>query len=810
MVSSVPARPRGRQVNALQALALLLAFVLMASLGGVLSAGLVMPAVGAASSLTTESVSLFDELPTVLEQVPLSEKSTIYAADGTVLATFYTQNRIVVSLDQIAPIMRQAVIATEDKRFYEHGGVDLLGMGRALMENIVKKDGEGQQGGSTLTQQYVKNALIQAAQKLDDPVERANAIAAARESSGVEGYARKLQEAKLAVALEETMTKDEILEAYLNISQFGVSVYGVEAAAQHYFSVSAANLNYLQAATIAGITKGPSEYDPERDPAASEGRRNTVLGLMRDQEVITQAEYDAGIATPIAATLAIGQTQLGCTTANGVANAGYFCDYVTKVIAQNTAFGDTAAKRSQLLYAGGLQIHTTLDVRLQGIADAAVKGTIPVDDPSGMGTAMSVVEPGTGKILAMAQNRIYNPQANGTAGETAVNFNTDNGYGSSSGFPPGSTFKPFTLVEWLKEGHALREVIDGRLINTGVPMSEFHASCTGFSGGVYKFGNAEGSGGVMTVLDATRNSVNSAYMEMATKIDLCGMIDGATSLGIHRAGGLAGEGPFEVLPSNVIGTNSVAPLTMAAAFAAFAANGTFCEPIAITSVQDTNGAELTVPSANCRQAISPEIAAAVTYAMSFVWQGTAKDVDPLPGGRVSSGKTGTTSANEHTWFVGYTPQMSTAVWVGHSEGMIPAQRVWVNGRFYKYVYGSSLAAPEWRAFMSAAHEGLPELTFPAPPSTLVDGVKVTVPDVTGKSPSDAKAILTRAGFNVSTGSTVYSSAAPGSVAGTEPGAGARVTRGTLVKLQISQGPDPAQATQTSNGPGDNNGKRNGG
>jgi len=803
-VSTAPARPRSRQVNVLQVVALLIAFVLVATLGGVLSAGLVMPVVATTSALTNTSVDLFEELPEELVQVPLSEKSTILAADGQVLATFYDQNRIVVTLDQVSAQMQNAVIAIEDKRFFEHGGVDLTGMTRALLTNTLT--GENQ-GASTLTQQYVKNALIQAALEIEDPTERAAAINAAREADDWEGIARKLQEAKLAIALEQRMSKEEILAAYLNISQFGLSVYGVEAAAQHYFSVSALDLNYLQAATIAGITKAPGDYDPERNPEASEGRRNDVLFVMNEQGFITDEEYEAGLATPIAATLVIGQTRLGCMTANDVANAGYFCDYVTKIIAQNPAFGETAADRSRLLYRGGLTIRTTLDPRLQALADAASKSAIPVDDPSGVANAISVIEPGTGKVLAMAQNRIYSNTSTSGPGQTAVNYNTDSAYGSSGGFHPGSAFKPFTLVRWLQEGHALREVVDGRLRSTGVPMSEFNASCTGFGGGVYKFGNAEGSGAVMTVLDATRNSVNSSFIEMATQLDMCGIFDSAASLGVHKANGE----PVDVLPSNVLGSTEIAPMTMAAAYAAFAADGVFCEPIAITSVQDSDGAELPVPSANCRQAIAPEIARAVTYALSFVWQGTAKNVGALPGGRVSSGKTGTTSNNEYTWFVGFTPQMASAVWVGHPEGMIPVQDVRINGRWVPNAYGSTIAAPLWKAFMAPAHDGLPELGFNAPGSAQVDGVKITVPNVAGKSEAAAKAALAAAGFNATVSPTpVYSDQPAGTVAGTDPAGGSRVVRGSLITITMSQGPDPASVQQDDGGGGNNGGNNNGG
>ncbi len=764
-----------------------MAFALVAGVGGLLGAGLMLPAVATTSAMANKTTQIFDELPAELTQVPLSEKSTILAADGRVLATFYTQNRIVVPLSEVSVEMINAVIDTEDRRFFEHGGVDLTGMTRALLTNAVSNANEG---ASTLTQQYVKNAQIQAALQIADPVKQAQAIADARASTGLEGYARKLQEAKLAISLEKVMTKDEILQAYLNISQFGVSVYGVETAAQYYFSVPAKDLTYLQAATIAGITKGPTEYDPERNPAKSQGRRDTVLGLMLKQGDITQAEHDQGVATPIADTLKIGQTRLGCATAGDVvAGSGFFCDYVTKVMAQNPAFGATAADRRRLLYQGGLTIHTTLDPRMQELADAAVKGSIPVDDVSGVANAMSTVEPGTGKVLAMAQNRIYNTAPNPGPGQTAINYNTDYAYGGSRGFQPGSTFKAFTLLEWLKEGHALQEVVDGRV--KSYKMKQFSASCTGLGGPDWRPNNAEGNGNFMTVADATKNSVNNAFVEMATQLDLCALFQGAAELGVHTG---LGKAP-QVVPSNVLGTDNVAPLTMAAAFAAFSAEGTFCEPIAITAVEDATGTALPVPSANCRQVITPQLAHAMSFGMSQVWNGTANKVPKLPDGRSASGKTGTTSENEYTWFVGYTAQLSTAVWVGHAEGFIPMQRVTIGGTYFKNVYGASLAAPAWRAFMAPASEGMPVVAFPAADSAQVVGVKIAVPDVVGMSASTATAALTKAGFNVKTGSPAYSAAPVGSVASTDPAGGSRVVRGSVVTIVMSLGVDPATIVQ---------------
>jgi membrane peptidoglycan carboxypeptidase len=782
-------RTRGRQVNAFQALALLVSFALIAGVGGILAGGLVLPAVAVVNGTTAFAVTAFDSLPSELAVKPLSEKSTMLAADGSVLATFYAENRVVVPLAAVAPIMQNAVIATEDKRFYAHGGIDPTGMLRAGVRNLLKPSAT--EGASTLTQQYVKNTLIEAALRAGDY----NAAAAAKEAKGAEGYSRKLREAKLAIALEKATPKQTILEGYLNIAQFGIALYGVESAANHYFSKHASELNYIEAATLAGITQSPTKWDPAKNPDASQTRRNVVLRLMQEQGYITAAEYTAGIATPLATTLHVQDSKVGCMAAGAVVpGSGYFCDFVTKIIADDPAFGATRQDRIDLLYRGGLTITTTLDPHQQTLADAEVKNGVPVNDPSGVASAISVVEPGTGKVTAMAQTTVYNATQNQAAGESAVNYNTDYKYGSASGFAPGSTFKPFTLAQWLKDGHSLNETIDAKL--RPYQMSEFSARCSKLGGGQYKFGNAEGSGGNMTVIQATMNSVNSGYIKMASELDLCDIMDTASSLGIHKGGGKSGDGPFDPLPANVIGSQSVAPLTMAAAFAGFASGGTFCEPVAITSVRDADGKELAVPQANCRQALEPRIANAVNYALSNVWKGTAKGVQepPFP----SAGKTGTTSSNEDTWFLGYTPILAAAVWVGFPNSFTPMQNMTINGKRYyspgHNVFGSSIAAPTWSRFMTQALAGVSVPSFAAVGTLELNGAPVNVPNVVGLAVDVATATLQGAGFNVTVAPDQVASTVPaGSVAAQSPAAYSKVTKGSTITLQLSNGQAPAAA-----------------
>ncbi|UZN02814.1 transglycosylase domain-containing protein [Cellulomonas sp. S1-8] len=821
------ARARGRRISAVQALALLLSFCLVATIGGVLAAGLVLPGVAVANGITGMSVTAFDDLPSELEQRPLPEKSEILAADGTLLATFYDQNRIVVPLAEIAPIMQQAVIAVEDRRFYEHSGVDPAGMLRAA---VAQAAGDTQ-GASTLTQQYVKNVFLDAAERAETDEEKARLRAEAKVSKGPEGIARKLREAKIAITLEKTMSKEEILEKYLNIAAFGASVYGVESAARYFFSKSAKDLNYLEAATIAGITQSPSAWDPvgpadetpEQDTeryADSKKRRDKVLGDMHRDGYITAEELAAGLATPVEATLIVSPLRQGCMSANDtVPGSGFFCDYVTKVIANDPAFGETSQARLNLLYKGGLTITTTLQPGEQAVADAEVKNGIPIDDPSGVASAIVSVKPGTGEITAMAQNRNYSALLVQNPGETSVNFSTSYRYGGSGGFSPGSTFKVFTLLEWLKQGNALQSSVNGTRLQYN--MNEFTAGCVGrLTGPPYKFGNSEGGRAIQqSVLDATKNSVNSAFVNMATQLDLCNIMNGAAALGVTKAGNPAandptlntpaGDVPFDPLPGNVLGSQSTSPLQMANAYATFASNGTYCKPIAITSVVDATGTALPVPTADCQAgAVDARYASALNYALSNVWTGTASRVGapPFP----AAGKTGTTSDNEYNWFVGYTPLRATAVWVGFSDGMRSMNRQTINGTFYRSgPYGSSIAAPTWKRYMEQILAGAENPGFAAAADREINGERVGVPSVLGRSEQDARATLEGAGFRVSvSGAQVQSPYPAGTVA--EQSA-TSATRGASITLTLSSGqpPQPQQPGPGQGGfpvgPGNNNG-----
>jgi len=740
-----PPRPRGHKVNAFQLIALLLAFVLVAGVGGVLAAGLFIPAVAGAKAVTDTSIEVFNDLPTELEQKPLPQTSTIYASDGkTVLARFYDQNRTDVSLSKISKYMRNAQVAVEDKRFYQHGGIDVEGTLRALVNNATSDD---TQGASTLTQQYVKNVLIQNALAETDPAKKAAALEAARGKTNE----RKLREAKLAISLEKNMTKDQILEGYLNIAQYGLKVYGVEAAAEYYFSTTAAKLTPVQAATIAGITQRPGDYDPTLHPSESQRRRNIVLNDMYAQNYITKKQYDEAVATPIKKSLKIDKASItnGCQPATA---AALFCDYVTRVISNNddgafTSWGKTADARLDTLKKGGYKIVTTIDLKDQKIATKKVRNAVPVGKKSTLThngkveklqleSALASVEPGTGKITAMAQNRPFDASSDPIKNASSQNFTADYDHGGSQGFQAGSSFKPYVLADWLKEGHTLYQTVNAS--RQSFSMASFHSSCGGVYVGAapWNVNNSEGGeGGNITVKEATVASVNRGYASMTTQLDLCDIGKTAVSIGWRGANpGDQTKGKIYVHPSMILGTQQTSPLAQAAAYATFASGGTYCEPVAITSITTAKGKKAQVPSAHCdSSALDSNIANTINYTLEGVVKsgGTAPG-NELANGRASAGKTGTTNGSAATWFVGYTPQLSTAVWVGNAETPVYLNQVTVAGSKYvsgqqRWLYGGTLAAPTWKAYMDEALAGQPNETFSAPDSSLVGKPKVTTP-----------------------------------------------------------------------------------
>jgi len=627
--------------------------------------------------------------------------------------------------------------------------------------------------------QYVKNILVQKAEAIADPAERDAAYDEATKTTPD----RKLKEMKLAIGLEKEYSKDDILLGYLNIAPFGGRVYGIQSAAQYYFGVNASDLTVAQAASLVATVNEPNGLridvpaDQGTNIADNQARRDKdVLPSMLKEHKITQAQYDEAIATPV--TPNIVQPSTGCQTANSIA-AGFFCDYVTHIVKNDPAFGADEETRWTNFKTGGYQIYTTLDVDMQFAAMNAVNANVPKTYDFDLGTSLVTVQPGTGKVLAMVQNKDFSADPEVTAADpttSAVNYSTDFDYGGSTGFQVGSTYKIFTLAEWLKTGHSLNDVING---NAGtLNLAQFRDSCTGGNGGTYSVKNDGGSNpGNVTVKAATTNSVNLAFLRMAQKLDQCEIRKTAEAFGVHRADGA----PLGENPADVLGTNEIAPLTMAGAFAAVANGGVYCTPIAIDKILDSAGNELPIPQSTCSQAVEPNIAATMINALATVIApgGTASASNPNDG-IPHFGKTGTTDSEKDTWFVGASTKLATAVWVGNVVGSVSIRNTTIDGQS-----GGNVRHSIWRTYMTQADEKYGGDDFPAADSTLVNGIQVSIPSVAGMTIDAAKAAITAAGFDFQDGGPIDSYAAAGVVDSSSPSGSA--SKGSTITVFTSNG-----------------------
>lgn len=651
---------------------LILAYIIFCVAGGIIASGFLLPGALMASDTVkklTSTLSTTDNVTFSLSDLP--QQSRMYASDGTTLiATFYDQNRINVPLSKVSKVMQQAVVAREDRRFFKHSGVDPTGILRAFLQTYVHKGG-GTQGGSTLTQQYVKNMLIAQAQADNDPIEAYHA----QEDT----IARKIREMLLALQIEKKYSKADILQGYLNIAQFGVNTFGVETAAQHYFSKSAADLDAGEAATIASITKNPTKYDPTVNVQNAQEQRNIVLDLMVRSRFISQQEAAKYKAVPLQSVLKIKDIRVGCQAAGG---AAYFCDYVVHRILNSPAFGKTRTERRRLLYAGGLNIVTTMDVNAEDAANAAVRKVVPEDDKSGFEAVMAAVQPGTGKVLAIAQNRTYGVETNAGGTTTSINYAVDQIDGGGIGVQTGSTFKPINMVSWLSNGHKAMESLR---TSTAYPLKTF--PCAPVKSGIWSVQNS-GGGTVNpeTPYNGLIMSHNTTQAAMAQKIGLCAITKTAQTLGYHNSAINESDLEKQMQVPMIIGALNASPLTMANVYATIAANGVRCDPIAITKVTK-NGRELAVPSAGCKQAISKEVAQTTAYILNKdVTQGVAKDAQ-LAGGRKTFAKTGT-AEDKYMDSVIFTNGVAAYTTMGNMERPVSFTRRTVGGRTYDTWYGA--------------------------------------------------------------------------------------------------------------------------
>ncbi len=759
----------GRLASAGNVLRLLGAFVVLAVVAGVLAAGLAIPAVGATGSTVKGGVTLFNDLPSDLTQSPLNQQSRILDADGGVIATPYAENRIIVPLKRVAPIMQKAQIAIEDSRFYEHGGIDVRGLSRALVSTV---QGD-KQGASTLTQQYVKMTLQENALQNDDQ----EAAQAAVARSGVEGVARKLQELKYAIKLEQTLTKDQILDGYLNLAYYGDLAYGVEAAAQHYFSIPASKLDYNQAALLAGLVQQPSATDPVTHPKAAQARRDVVLDRMAQLGVITAKQAASAQKVPVTKMLKVKAARNTCQRSS----QPYFCTYIIAWLQQQKALGSDPAERLRNLDTMGLTIQTTLDPKLSNYITKTLRSRIPAGDRRG--AAATIIQPGTGEVLAMGQTSKFPVGNQKGKAYTQQNWNVDAKYGGSTyGFQIGSTAKMYILSDALTQGvpangstYAKAAGPTNAAIYTRADNSD---SCNDW--GTWPVRNdSPWGGGNMSLWSATGQSVNSAFASLTMKLGVCHVIDMMGKMGLHMGNGEA----LPKYPTMALGAGTIAPMTVAAGYATIASGGIYCDPTPVTSIKDADGKSISLGTNPCRRVLDKDVAAGVAHLLKApLSAGGTADGQGVPG-RPSAGKTGTTDSHVQTWFAGITPQLATAVWVGTGIGVgngIPSTPFSMGS-----VFGATYAAPLWRQIMTEASKGMPVKQFPTASSKVSNGVYDSIPYVIGKSASSAKAALEAAGFSAYYAGRYNSTYPAGTVAATTPSG--RALEGSSVGYYISTG-----------------------
>ncbi|MGN8049857.1 transglycosylase domain-containing protein [Curtobacterium sp. 22159] len=753
-------------------------FVGFSVLAGLLVTIGVTPAIAVAGVTTTSTIGVFESLPEYIEIGDLPQRNELYAyANGkpVKLATVYDQNREELKFDQISDQLKNAAIDGEDKRFYEHGGVDMTSLIRAGVGSIAGGLGESG-GGSTLTMQLVRNIKMNQALELPTQEERLKAYNDAVEQT----IPRKLEEMKLAIGLAKKYSHKEILTGYLNIAYFGDQTYGVQAAAQHYYNKSASNLTPAEAASILAIVQSPNTRNLSNPKYydANVARRNVILKSMYAQKHLTKAEYDKAVASNPKDYVHLTEPSQGCQSAAGN-GAQFFCDYAVKVVKQMSQLGATQKERDTAWRNGGYKIQTTLDINLNG----QQKDLLNTYDPKTetqfkLGSTLNSVEASTGRILTMAQNKDYDQSLQSPPTSTSINYSVDKKYGGSIGFQVGSTYKVFTLLDWLKAGHGLNESVNGtphtinQWTHCGSPTYQAYGPKN----------DSPGENGMFTVARATALSVNAAFASMAAKLDLCDIKQTAEDLGVHSADE---KTELNSYPSSILGTNNIAPLSMASAYATIANNGTYCSPIAIDKITNGEGKDLGGQPKECKQVLDPSVAATAAYALRGTIQyGTAVGAQ-TPDGTQLFAKTGTTDNAEQIWLVGGSSKVATAYWQGNTDGAKTSLRHYYPGAGYG-TYASQ-RAHVWQQAMIPINQLHPADPFPTPSSTALRGDSKAVPNVAGKTTADAKATLAAAGFTYVDGGSQAGSGTAGTVSSTSPAAGSLLSSGSSVTVYTTDG-----------------------
>ncbi len=606
-------------------------------------------AVLAAAALVAGACSL---PPVDLEgQKPLALRSTITSANGSRLARLFKENRGLTSIAAVPRFMLDAVLAAEDSRFFSHDGYDVRSIMRAALVNW--STGDVAQGGSTITQQYVKNTFF-------------------REPG--QTFERKARELRLAVEVEHRYSKREILERYLNTVYFGDGAYGIKAATETFFGHSVARLSLPESALLAAVIKSPATYDPRDHPRLARERRNYVLGRMADLSFVGTDRSLRAQRRPLG---------VAAQPSPWVTQQPYFVEAVKREVLEDPRLGATLLERERALWKGGLHIRSTLQPKLQRAAQAATRTVLT--EPEDPEVALIAIRPGNGAIVAMVGGRDWS--------ESQVNLALGV-EGGGSGRQPGSSFKPIVAATALEAGRSFDDTFESSPAQFTFP-----------DGSSWNVQNAEGgSYGSMSLHEAMVHSVNGVYARLAIDLGAGQIATQAQLMGV--------EADLPAYPSIALGAAEVSVLDMASAYSVLANNGTAVEPTTIRSIRTSNGEVIKPDQDETARVLAPGNAYLVTKVLQdVIRRGTGRAAYI---GRPAAGKTGTTNDYADAWFVGYTPNLVAAVWVGYPEGRIPMLSV--HGT---QVLGGTYPAAIWRAFMLEALRGVPKEDFKRPASDLV-------------------------------------------------------------------------------------------
>ncbi|WP_308257723.1 penicillin-binding protein [Pseudonocardia lacus] len=777
-----------RSPGATRSIATLLGLCVLA---GVLVAGMVFPAAAGVGLVASDAGDSVQAVSTDLLDGPLPQTSVVTDSEGNPIARFFepNQNRVAMRPDQISPAMKAAMVAIEDRRFYQHQGVDWQGTIRAVVTNQVS--GDIQQGASTLTQQYVKNYMLYVAAETE--TERLKATE--------QTPARKLKEAQIALQLEQQLGKEEILTRYLNIVSFGNGASGIAAAARTYFGTTADQLTVPQAALLAGNVRNPSATDPVNNPEDALARRNTVIQQMRDQQMIDEAQAKEALDAPLGIVSPLNVQPAGCI---GAGDAGFFCRYVETYLAG-------AGFSTEQINRGGYTIKSTLDPAAMQKMKAALDAEVPPDQPN-VADVMSLVQPGKDKhrVLAMGSSRVF-----GLDGEKL-----ETSYGLPYEPVPlgaGSTYKVFTAATALEKGLGINYQLT-------VPPSGYASPIYTDGGGrplpVQNSGNYSER---MTITDALAQSPNTAFIKLMEFTGVPDVVDMAVRLGMRSLATTPFKDPntgrntdrsiAEVTKSQkqasfTLGVSPTSVLELANVGATLASEGMWCPPSPIESITDPAGNPVPVTEAPCEQVVDPGLANTLLTGMSK---------DDIPGGtaaraagevgwnRPMAGKTGTTQQHKSAAFLGVVPQASGAV-IAFDNSNAPKPLCDGAGAPYACrsgnIFGGKTPAETWFGTMTAYLEGQPVLPLPpTDPRYLEGGAESRVPDVVGRGQNDARATLEGAGWAVTT-RTVDNAASKGTVVGQSPRGTA--LPGETILLSVSSGtvpPPPAAPGADESGGG---------